>query len=348
MDGVFGHKNFRNEIVWSYAASPSSTKKDFPRKHDIIFRYVKSKHWTFNHQDVRIPYAESSLERIQYPANASTVMEGTEIELNPDGKIPTSTWTDIQQSYRYRNDHMGYPTQKPLKLLERIIKASSNEEDVVLDPFCGCGTTLDAAQEFKRNWIGIDIAIHAIKRVSAVRLKEKWGLQQGKDYELTGVPRNLEGAEELWQRDKYQFQKWAVEMVDGFVTAKKTADGGVDGRLYFDVDNELKAMKLEVKGGSTVQIESLRALAGIIDENDYPMGGFITRKKLGKIQSQNFDDFCRTKGTVEINGNVYQRLQFMSVAEILEGKTFDTPLIRGKSSSLQMTLLAENRETTSQ
>ena len=258
------------------------------------------------------------------------------------------TWHDINLLNSQAKERLGYPTQKPKILIERIVEASSPKDGIVFDPFCGCGTTLEAAHAKGRKWIGIDIAIHAIKRVSAIRLKENCNLIQGQDFELTGVPRSLEGAEELWQRDKYQFQKWAVEMVDGFVTAKKTNDGGVAGRLYFDVDNELKAMKLEVKGGSTVRIESLRALAGIIDENDYPMGGFITRKTLGNIQRQRFDDFCRTKGTVKINGNIYQRLQFMSVAEILEGKTFDTPLVRGKSSSLQMSLFAENRETTSQ
>lgn len=105
MDGVFGHENFRNEIIWSYAASPSATKRDFPRKHDVILRYADSKkQFTFNDEDIRIPYAESSKQRVKYPANASTVMNGTEIELNSKGKIPTSVWTDIQQTYRYRKE----------------------------------------------------------------------------------------------------------------------------------------------------------------------------------------------------------------------------------------------------
>ena len=257
--------------------------------------------------------------------------------LTPDaGQPPQSIWSDIAP-VRGEEDK-GYPTQKPVELLDRIIRASSKEGDVVFDPFCGCGTTLEAAELLNRRWIGIDIAIHAIKRVSAVRLKERCGLVEGQDYEITGVPRTMEGAADLWKRDKHQFEKWAVEMVEGFVTTRKSHDGGVDGRLYFPIDrnDDLKAMKLQVKGGATVKIESLRALAGVIDEEDYPMGGFITRKTLGRIQRQNFLDFCRTKGDIEIGRVPYPRLQILSVEEILDGKRFQTPLVRGRSTSDQL------------
>jgi len=254
------------------------------------------------------------------------------------GMPPQSIWTDIEKASGDEDE--GYDTQKPIALLERIIKASSKIGDVVFDPFCGCATTLVAAQKLKRKWIGIDIAIHAIKRVSAVRLKEKSGLVEGCDYEISGIPKSLEGAKDLHKRDAYQFQKWAVEMVDGFVTAKKSNDGGVDGRLYFPEgeDDELKAMKLQVKGGQRVTPADLRALAGIIDEQDFPMGGFITLKTLGRTQRQNFQDFCRTKGTISIEGREYPRLQVLCIAEILEGKKFDTPLVRGKSTTDQLGL----------
>jgi len=108
--------------------------------------------------DVAIPYSKSSINRIKYAANASKVMEGTKIKLRKEGKIPPSIWTDIQQSYRYRNEQTGYPTQKPLALLERIIKASSNEGDMVLDAFCGCATTCVAAEKLGRQWVGIDVS----------------------------------------------------------------------------------------------------------------------------------------------------------------------------------------------
>ena len=163
---------------------------------------------------------------------------------------------------------------------------------------------------------------------------------EDKDYQITGVPRSIEGAKDLWQRDKYQFQKWAVESVDGFVTSRQSRDGGVDGRIYFpdDEGNDLKAMKLEVKGGAQVGIKDLRALAGVIDEGDYPIGGLITRKTLGRMQKQNFLDFCRTKGDVEIGDTSYPKLQILCIEEILEGKQFNTPIVRGRSSTDQMRL----------
>lgn len=257
--------------------------------------------------------------------------------LTPDaGMPPQSIWDDIGKASG--NEDEGYDTQKPVALLDRIIKASSKEDGVVFDPFCGCGTTLEAAHHEGRQWIGIDIAFHAIKRVSAVRLTEKCGLVEGQDYEIRGIPRTLEAATDLWRRDPYQFQKWVVEMVDGFVTARRTNDGEVDGRIYFYEDEEMKAMKLSVKGGDNIKPEMLRALAGVIDDEGYPMGGFITRKTLGTRQRQNFLNFCREKGEIEINGVSYPRLQILCVEEILEGKRFNTPMVRGQSRTDQMSL----------
>ena len=157
MDAIFGRKQFRNEIVWGYPASPSATKRDFPRKHDVLLRYTKSRKWVFNADAIRVPYAESSKERVKYAANASTVMSGKEIKLQEGGKIPPSIWTDIQQAYRYRSEITGYPTQKPLALYERIIAASSNPGDLILDPFAGCATTPIAAEKLERRWVAIDI-----------------------------------------------------------------------------------------------------------------------------------------------------------------------------------------------
>ena len=245
MDGIFGQENFRNEIVWCYSRPSAPNQRQLSRVHDIIFWYSNGKQWVFNPDLIRQPYAESSKAREGYSGQSSKVASDS-VELNTRGKFPES-WIYIPPLKGNSHEYMGYPTQKPIKLLDRIIKASSNEGDVVFDPFCGCGSTLEAADCLNRRWIGIDIAIHAIKRVSAIRLNEKCGLVEGQDYEITGVPRNIEGAADLWERDRYQFQKWAVEMVDGFVTARQSRDGGVDGRLYFPDgdDNDLKAMKLE-------------------------------------------------------------------------------------------------------
>ena len=174
MDCVFSERNFRNEIIWSYPASPSNTTKDFPRKHDVLLRYTKGTDFIFNTKDVSIPYSDSSVNRVKYGAYASKVMQGTKIKLKGAGKLPTSVWQDIQQSYRYRKEITGYPTQKPLALLERIIAASSNEGDMVLDPFCGCATTCVAAQKAHRQWIGIDISIKAYELVQKRLNAEVW------------------------------------------------------------------------------------------------------------------------------------------------------------------------------
>ena len=107
----------------------------------------------------------------------------------------------------------------------------------MFDPFCGCATTLEAAHNLNRKWTGVDIAIHAVKRVAAIRLRDRLGLKEGADFIIAGIPHTLEGARDLWQRDPYHFQKLAVEQVDGFVTTRRPGDGGIDGRLYFALPN---------------------------------------------------------------------------------------------------------------
>ena len=230
------------------------------------------------------------------------------------------------------NEGMGYDTQKPIALLERIIQASSNEGDVVLDPFAGCATTLEAAQALGRQWIGIDIAIHAVKRVARVRLTERLGLMEGKDFIVEGVPRTLEGARDLWRRDKYHFQKWAVEQVEGFVTTRRSADGGVDGRLYFAVPHapDLQSMVIEVKGGANVGINVMRELRGVMDFDAALMAGLIIMDPMGPAQARNFHRFMGEAGTLEILGIEYPRLQVLSVAEILDGQRFKTPTVAGR------------------
>ena len=217
-------------------------------------------------------------------------------------ELVDNVWTDINAIEARDQERMGYATQKPLALLERIIKAGSNEGDVVLDPFCGCGTTLEAAQNLNRQWIGIDIAIHAVKRVAAVRLGERCNLKVGEDYTLTGAPRTLEGAKDLWGKDPYHFQKWAVEEIDGFVTAKRTADGGIDGRLYFDVPTEpdLQSMVIEVKGGKNVTIADLRALHSVLEREEALLAGLIIMEPLGDRKMQNFQKLMSEAGDLEV------------------------------------------------
>ena len=246
------------------------------------------------------------------------------------GQKPSNLWTDIPPALG--NERMGYATQKPLALLNRIIRASSNEGDMVLDPFCGCATTMEAAQDLGRDWIGIDIAIHAIKRVARVRLTERLGLVEGQDFTVEGVPRTAEGAQDLWERDKYHFQKWAVEQTDGFVTTKRSADGGIDGRVYFTVPHaqDLQSMVIEVKGGKNVSIRDLRALKGVLDYDTALMAGLIVMEPLGTTKARNFARFMGDAGSLEILGIEYPRMQVLTVGEILDGKRFKTPTVAGR------------------
>ena len=176
MDCGFGEKNFRNEIVWWYSG-PSSTKRYFPRKHDIIYFYTKNGGYPFNASEILIPYSESFLHRRKYAESKGgrgiTSSYGTTSRKKEYvtstwgvGKIPSSVWNEFFTGGQISSkERTGYPTQKPLALLERIIKVSSNEGDMVLDPFCGCATTCVAAEKLNRRWIGIDVSVKAYELV---------------------------------------------------------------------------------------------------------------------------------------------------------------------------------------
>ena len=258
------------------------------------------------------------------------------------GKPVGSLWTDIPNAGG--NERLGYATQKPLALLKRIIRASCPPDGLVLDPFCGCATALEAAHRLGRRWIGIDIAIHAVRRVAQVRLEERLELVEGRDFEVEGVPRNMEGIIDLWQRDRYHFQKWAVEQVDGFVTSKRTADGGIDGRIYFAMPSEeqLQSMVVEVKGGKNVNISDVRALGNVLRTSGAQMAGLIVMHPPGDIQRRNFEREMAAAGDLEIDNvphnEVYPRMQLLTVQEILDGKRFDTPGARGQRTSPQFGL----------
>ncbi len=259
------------------------------------------------------------------------------------GRPATNLWNDIDNLSGRTRERMGYATQKPLALLERIIKTSSNEGDVVFDPFCGCATTLEAAHRLGRRWVGIDIAIHAVKRVAKVRLQDRLRLVAGKDFEVDGVPRTLEGARDLWKRDPCHFQKWAVETVDGFVTTRRPADGGIDGRLYFAMPNvdDLQSMAMEVKGGKNVGIATLRALRGVLENDAALRVGLIILEPLGVTKERNFHRFMAEAGDTQSTfARPYPRMQLRTVEDILNGKGFDVPgmVARGTGQGVLLSL----------
>lgn len=157
MDAVFGREHFRNEIVWCYRGG-GVPRRNFARKHDVILKYSKSETYTFNPQ-----YAEySDASKALVESRGGTSIDGKERDLKRGAHMP-DWWTDINSLQTWSPERTGYPTQKPVKLLERIIQSSSNEGDLVLDPFCGSGTTMIAAERLARSWIGIDLEPIALK-----------------------------------------------------------------------------------------------------------------------------------------------------------------------------------------
>ena len=174
MDSVFGKANFRNEIVWAYTG-PSNTRRWFPRKHDVILFYANSDSSSFYRDAVRVPYASSTVARSKYGGAPTSNMNFTRRDIHKEGKVVEDYWIDIPTVKHRKKERTGYPTQKPLALLCRIVKASSNEGDMVLDPFCGCATTCIAAEQLGRRWVGIDISEKAADLVQS-RLQEEVGL----------------------------------------------------------------------------------------------------------------------------------------------------------------------------
>ena len=185
------------------------------------------------------------------------------------------TWDDIFPINSQAQERLGYPTQKPLALLERIIQASSNEGDVVLDPFCGCGTAIYAAHKLSRKWIGIDITHLAISIIEQ-RIKTAF---PGIVFEVQGVPKDLASALDLAKRDKYQFQWWACSLINAqpYQGKKKGADSGIDGLIYFRDDAGLaKKIIVSVKGGENVSVSMVRDLKGVLEREKAQIGLFVT------------------------------------------------------------------------
>lgn len=319
LDSIFDEKNFRNEIIWFYPDSPGRPSKDFANKHDTIFRYAKSDKWTFNDKDIRIPILEASVERYK----SVRVLGGREYlggESAKIGKIPEDVWRFpvVKQNSR---EALGYQTQKPLALLERIIKASSNKGDIVLDPFCGCGTTIAASEKLGREWIGIDITHLAINLIKD-RIYGLYKKLPNVDFEVVGEPKDVAGARDLALRDKYQFQWWAEGLVGGRPKEKKKgADKGIDGILYLDNPNN-RANKIQVlisvKGGEHIKSGDIRDLKGTMQREGAKFGLFITLEEPTKPMKEE----AASSGfeTSPLGTDRIPKIQIITIKELLEDK----------------------------
>ena len=333
MDTVFGKENFRNEIAWCYTG-PSRATVNFPKKHDVILFYAKSDHSPFYFDKVRIPYSEESLSRM----TRNVIKKGgtifNEVKLNINGKVPEDWWTDIVPSSRRPGEHIGYPTQKPIALLERIINASSKEGDWVFDPFAGCGTTIAAAEKLNRKWIGIDITHLAISllKYRLRDMKQDVESRNGVNYEVIGEPKDLSGARQLAQDDRYQFQWWANGLIEamplggqiGSKKGKKGADKGVDGVINFIEDDTRKVQRIIIQVNSgTVGAKDIRDLIGTLESEKAVIGVFITLENLTypMIQAAGSAGHYLSK----TRNKKYSKIQILTIEQLLEGAKVDMP-----------------------
>ncbi len=319
LDQIFGPANFQNEIVWYYQGAGVSPKR-FGRRHDTIFLYTKSLKWAFYPDEVRTPYAEATVERFRhYIGNIRSGKDFGTQQLNPKGKHPDDVW-EISIVAPSAKERLGYPTQKPLALLERIIKASSNEGDIVLDPFCGCGTAVVAAQKLNRRWVGIDIT-HLAINLMRNRLRDSF---PGIQFEVIGEPVDLASAKALARQDRYQFQWWALGLINArpLGEKKKGADKGIDGVIQFidDPSGKAKRAMVQVKSGH-VGVNAVRELKAVAARD--ALGIFITLEPpTGPMQTEAVSDgFYHSPGW----NKDYPKIQILTIEELLHGKTVDMP-----------------------
>lgn len=218
LDEIFGRQNFRNEIIWCYSGG-GIPKKDFPRKHDTIFRYSKSDNYYFE-PEYR-PYSPGTVQRGRTQIKGKYYEKGLKMEGTPIN----DWWTDIPKITSPTDpEKLGYPTQKSLALLRRIIKTSSRPGDIVVDPFCGCGTTVVAAYELGRKWIGIDISPTAIRVIN-----QRLSRIRADSIEVIGLPTTIE---QLRQLKPFEFQNWVVRERFNGTVGKPGGDKGIDGYTF--------------------------------------------------------------------------------------------------------------------
>jgi len=321
MDAVFGKKNFRNEIIWAYRGG-GTPRKDFGRRHDVLLRYSKTNAYRFYPDAVRIPYQAEGIGRTDDSMWGRHRGSDKVYRPHPLGKVPEDWWP-INVLNANSPERLGSSTQKPLALLERIVKASSNEGDLVLDPFCGCGTTVCAAQKLGRRWIGIDIT-HLAVGLMRSRLHDLFG--DDVQYEVIGVPKDVQSARALALQDRHQFEWWALSLVpaQAINKGKKGADRGIDGVTRFIDESKKRAKKVivQVKSGH-VHSNQVSELCHVVEREKAIMGFFITLEPPTKpmLTEALSTGYYHSPGW----NRDYHKIQIRTIEELLEGNKFDMP-----------------------
>ena len=243
-------------------------------------------------------------------------------------------WGDIAmlRGLRGKGERLGYPTQKPEALLERIIETSCDEGDVVLDPFCGCGTAVAVAQRLGRRWMGIDVTYLAVALIRR-RLRDAYGEDVDETYEVIGEPASVEDAKVLAEADPYQFQWWALDQVHARgIERKKGADKGIDGRIYFHEGDsaDVKQIIISVKAGHT-NVAHVRDLRGVLDREESVIGVLISMQDTTKPMREE----AASAGLYNSPWGKHPRLQLLTVEELLGGKGIDCPPLRHTSQTFR-------------
>jgi len=361
IDAIFCPKggDFKNEIVWCYKERELS-KKYFNKKHDIILFYTKSYKYTFNPELLKEPYSPGTIKKFNYTdedgrkfqirgkGGIYTGKQGLQKELEitcPDlvyrdyldksaGILPRDWW-EIPFINRAAKERLGYPTQKPELLIERIITASSNEGDVILVAYCGCGTTIAVAERLKRKWIGIDITYQSIS-LMLKRLEEHFGKSTMDNITLNGVPKDFESAVLLANKSddrvRKEFEKWAVLTFSNnraIINEKKGGDKGIDGIAYMiDInenrENDIKQVLFSVKSNKTLGPSVIRDLNGTLQRENAAIGYLITLYPMENLVKE-CKDYGFYKNT--FTGQQFPKLEVINIKEILDGKRLNLPTV---------------------
>ena len=335
LDSVFcaNGGDFQNEIIWSYQGTGES-KKRFKRKHDTIFFYTKGKNHYFSDEGSSEPISDFS--KSKYTKHDD---DGSYKEIrHKDGKIYKQYMKDFMRMRdvweipvinAQARERLGYPTQKPETLLEKIILASSKKGDVVLDAYCGCGTTVAVAERLKRKWIGIDITYQSVSLIMK-RLTDTYGNEILNRFATFGIPRDIDSAKDLAQKShsRKEFEIWSVMTYSNnkaIPNEKKGADGGFDGKMYITTSlspKEQKPILFSVKSGR-VNVAQIRDFIHVIDREQAVAGVFITLNNPTRPMLHE----ATLAGTYKnpLTGNPIEKLKIVTVQEIMNGERENFP-----------------------
>jgi DNA modification methylase len=337
LDSIFGPACFRNEVIWRYRRWPAKARR-FQRMHDVLLFYTAS---PGNKQTFNVLYgyerlADSTLKTFGTKKQKADFSSGHRKPSVEDGDTqgpPLSDYWDLAELETVGaplsdawevgiiapigKERTGYDTQKPEKLLERVIRSSSNEGDVVLDPFCGCGTAIAVAEQWKRKWIGIDATHLAIGIIRARLAKSA--------FEVKGEPVDLEGAEQLAREDPYQFQWWILGRIGARPASqkkRKVADPGVDGELFFrdSPTGPSQRVVISVKGGS-LQLATVRELVGVVEREDAAIGVLLTLRRPTRAMEVE----AARAGLFESHLGRCPKIQIITAEQVLEQRGVHLP-----------------------